>query len=78
MAIGCFTLGVGISYYASRDLVCVRFWIGLRPLRQYGNQRFFALPGASTIVKKVQGIHKAADANILKELELNSFRKLFR
>jgi hypothetical protein len=41
----------------------VRFWICPRPLRQYGSQRFFALPGASAIAKKVQGTHKAADAN---------------
>ena len=64
IAIRCFMLGVGIAYYASRDLVCVRFWIGPRPLRQHGSQRVFSLPGALTIAKKVQGIHKAADANI--------------
>src|SRR6266516_6119384 len=46
IAIRCFIPGVGIAYYASRDSVWVRFWIGPRPLRQHGSQRVFSLQRA--------------------------------
>jgi hypothetical protein len=54
IAIRCSIPGAGIAYYPSEIWFACASGSVQGHLRQYGRPEFFALPGASTIAKKVQ------------------------